>query len=204
MAGLAWWLPIVLLLTSCTDTTNGTSPPPLPAKTEVIVFEPFTVTGTLDRDIIVDSTHQGMCWTESNYLTRPDAYRCMFGNFIVDPCLSDTTGLKPVVACEVPNAKGANDVLLLHLTKPLPKRYGSGAPSSAKSPPFMLVLSDDTRCVPHGGTASIIAGSPQTYDCNDDSSIVGDIDRSSPGWTARATVPGSSELATVTIAKVYV
>ncbi len=68
----------------------------------------------------------------------------------------------------------------------------------------MLVLSDGTRCVPHGGTASIIAGEPQTYDCSGGSSIVGTIDRSSPGWTASATVPGSSELTTVTIDEAFV
>ncbi len=167
------------------------------------MFEPFTVAGKLNTDITVVSTHKGWCWTESDYLTRPDAFRCMFGNFIVDPCLSDPAGLR-LVACEVPDAKGPDDVLVLHLTKPLPTRYGSGAPASSKSPPFMLVLSDGTRCVPHGGTASIIAGEPQTYDCSGGRSIVGTIDRSAPGWTASATVPGSSELTTVTIDEAFV
>ncbi len=42
------------------------------------------------------------------------------------------------------------------------------------------------------------------FDCTNGASLVGDINRSQAEWTIQATVPGSSELTTAAIARVYV
>src|SRR5437868_7422416 len=59
---------------------------------------------------------KGYCWTGSLASSSANAYRCMVGNSIMDPCFFVSN---KVVNC--PQDLAANTGLVINLTKPLPK-----------------------------------------------------------------------------------
>ena len=54
------------------------------------VYEPFSVTGS--PQVRVTQTVRGHCWTGSLASPRRDAWRCLSGNFIYDPCFQLDSG----------------------------------------------------------------------------------------------------------------
>ncbi|MBV8149241.1 MAG: hypothetical protein JO092_09140 [Candidatus Eremiobacteraeota bacterium] len=85
----------------------------------------------------------GWCWTSSIASTRTDAYRCMAGNEIYDPCF--TRGTSSVVC---PENLVNNSGLALKLTKPLPP---PASPLAAQ--PWAMVLAGRKTC--NRGTGTI-------------------------------------------------
>jgi hypothetical protein len=59
---------------------------------------------------------RGYCWTSSIASLRSDAFRCMIGNSIMDPCFSVSS---KVVNC--PENMSANTGTVIDLTQPLPE-----------------------------------------------------------------------------------
>ena len=133
--------------------------------TEVITFAP-TVPNAPARE--------GYCWTPSIALHRADAWRCMIGNAIEDPCFA-TRDVSDVVIC------GANPVtdaagFLLRLTKPLPAAGALASPSPA---PWIVQLAigqnqvpgpyamppPKTYCSPLTGTMPVVDGAGVPYLC---------------------------------------
>lgn len=85
----------------------------------------------------------GHCWTSSIASRRSDAFRCMTGNEIYDPCFK--IGAKSV-AC--PDEAALNTGILMNLTQPLPP---------AQSPPpspqaWAMVLESGAHCSRATGT----------------------------------------------------
>ena len=85
------------------------------------------------------STVQGNCWTSSIASARSDAYRCMAGNYIYDPCFVYGSNS---VACPTVGT-GIEQGTVIDLTQPLPQA-GSDAPGAA--PPFALELANGDAC----------------------------------------------------------
>lgn len=85
----------------------------------------------------------GHCWTTSIASPRSDAFRCMSGNEIDDPCFKIDV---KSVAC--PDEKAINTGIVMNLTKALP---------AAQSPPpspqaWAMVLGSGARCSRATGT----------------------------------------------------
>jgi hypothetical protein len=98
------------------------------AKTNVVFINPASVT--------VTRTVRGHCWTSSIASRRSDAYRCMAGNEIHDPCFA-TSGTG--VVC--PANPSANTGLRISLVKPLPvANRGNGRN------PWMMQLAGGITC----------------------------------------------------------
>jgi hypothetical protein len=93
---------------------------PTGGRTEVIAFTP-AVPNTPARE--------GNCWTSSIALPRADAWRCMIGNGIEDPCFA-TKDVANAVICGA-NPATSDPGFLLKLTKPLPapEAYKPATPS---------------------------------------------------------------------------
>ena len=71
---------------------------PHPATTQIRLVLPFTAPGTLGLTVSAHVT--GTCFAGSVADSgRPDAWRCMSGNRIYDPCFAGYLGAKTVVAC---------------------------------------------------------------------------------------------------------
>jgi hypothetical protein len=85
---------------------------------------------------------KGSCWTTSIASTRGDAYRCMVGNAIYDPCFM--RGASSVVC---PENLVDNSGLAIKLTKPLPP---SASPQAAQ--PWAMVLASHIACNRATGT----------------------------------------------------
>ena len=99
--------------------------------TRTVVFFPNNFAAT--------STVQGNCWTSSIASGRSDAYRCMAGNYIYDPCFVYGSNS---VACPTVGT-GIEQGTVIDLTQPLPQA-GSEAPGAA--PPFALELANGDAC----------------------------------------------------------
>lgn len=95
---------------------------PSPVSTRVTVFIPSTFT-----PIQVET---GYCWVGSIASDRADAFRCMSGNAIHDPCFA--FGLGTAVACPVDPQAGR--MVLMVLTKPLPTGKDANRPGLAPTP----------------------------------------------------------------------
>ncbi|HEX5274623.1 MAG TPA: hypothetical protein VFW34_05045 [Candidatus Rubrimentiphilum sp.] len=97
---------------------------------------------------------KGSCWTSSTASTRSDAYRCMIGNSIMDPCFKLSA---KAVAC--PENVAANTGVIINLTKPLP---APNPKSVAK--PWRFQVAGGSGIICNAGTGTVIGNYP--YYCS--------------------------------------
>jgi hypothetical protein len=105
----------------------------------------------------------GTCWTRSLAApSRGDAYRCMAGNSIYDPCFVPPAQSAAAV-CDV-NPAGRGRGFTLRLTEPLPHEpaYGGSAPH-----PFLVELAGGEVCVPLTGTHALLGTRSIGYECSE-------------------------------------
>jgi hypothetical protein len=133
----------------------------------------------------------GYCWTGSIAVARPDAFRCMAGNAIFDPCFQSTA--KGFVVCDPDPSKGEPGQKM-KLTKPLPPP--EAAPSS-ESGGWLVELADGTVCRQRTGAGWEVDGKVVNYYCDSakkgvEIDLLGDFDTTGPLWTVeKATIaPG--------------
>jgi hypothetical protein len=110
-------------------------------QTEVINFQPIT-----------SQTHekQGVCWTNSIALTRPDAWRCSVNNEIYDPCF--TTKNPNILICGADPIENSKS-FPLKLKEALPKPDKKQAKENNA---WIIELSNGALCNPYTGTMPIL------------------------------------------------
>ncbi len=138
----------------------GAGPAPAStASTTVVKYSP--------RNMKAQKMMDGNCWTSSIASTRKDAYRCMSGNSIYDPCFTID---RKSVAC--PTDLSAGRGIVLDLTKPLPP------PESPLPAPqaFEMVLQSGAKC--NRATGTVVADFP--YYCTGESSVCQGPDLAKP------------------------
>lgn len=170
---LAWLLALgVCLAMGFAQQTVAAGP------TQVRIFKPFNPNGDLVVGLAVTGKIEGSCWTESLAAPgRPDAWRCMAGNTIYDPCFASLAGSELACAQE----PWAANAVLLTLHSPLPERTAPTGPLLTGLP-WALELENGRRCTLLTGATTGIAGMRLNYGCTGDTYAVGDIDRSLPRW----------------------
>lgn len=109
-------------------------------RTDVVTFKPALPAA--------GKTVSGNCWTSSIAVNRADAWRCMVGNAIHDPCFTTTDANKMVCDADPITRKAG---FILTLTKPLP----ASNVKAAMSRPWVIQLADNTICKPFTGTMPI-------------------------------------------------
>jgi hypothetical protein len=138
--------------------------PPFPpvTETEFIQFFPQSPLAKQTR---------GECWTSSNIRPRINAWRCMVGNQIYDPCFSQTTGSN-WVACDIdPVSDGALGVgLRVNLNKPLP----SDGWTEEWGFDWVIELEDGQKCIYMDKDTYSIAEGDVNYACAGADFILGD------------------------------
>jgi hypothetical protein len=112
--------------------------PTIAAHTNVVVFTA--------KSMHVTARESGSCWTSSIASQRSDAYRCMVGNSIHDPCFMLSANS---VAC--PTDPAANTGVVISLTKPLPAQH-------IAANAWQMQLSSGAMC--NIGTGTTIPGYP--------------------------------------------
>ncbi|MEO7201545.1 MAG: hypothetical protein ABI431_02540 [Candidatus Tumulicola sp.] len=161
-----------------------TTPTMAATKTIVTLFSPWTSAGHLRSDFHVVETLSGYCWTDSIATSRGDAYRCMSGNSIYDPCFAPSDHPHAVACSHDPFAKR---VVLFKLTKPLPS-----APTpmtqwlQPHNQPWGLVLTNGEKCFFETGATDAVHDERLNYQCKDPRWIIGQPDQSAPLWTAQS------------------
>lgn len=172
---------IALLLGLCACGCLVAAAPALPAsvagKTRIVVYSPFTMNGTLSKGVKVIRSVSGSCWEGSLASARSDAWRCMSGNEILDPCYS---GAAKWVAC--PRTAFGNRVVRLVLTKSLP-RHGNKPLDTNRSDPAEIVLASGVTCGFSTGATGSVGGLRLNYGCTNGAWLAGDPDRTSTLWT---------------------
>ncbi|HLW93822.1 MAG TPA: hypothetical protein VKS25_00440, partial [Solirubrobacteraceae bacterium] len=144
----------------------------------------FTAQGTLSPRFHVADTGSGYCFTDSLATEARDAYRCIQGNALHDPCFAASTRARSVVCFLDP----WHPVTLLRLTRPLP-RHG---PVPKLALPWAIITSDGRHCTFLTGATAPMGGERINYGCVAGSYLIGTPDRRNPLWTirsARAYVP---------------
>ena len=182
----------VALLSAAVTPAQGVTP------TKVVIFAPWSSSG-LRAGFRVASKVHGSCWIHSIARNRADAWRCMAGNDIYDPCFAGSPQ-KNIVAC--PEGPFSNDVVLLHDAKPL-----DGKPDwivrrlQPKGQPWALRLTNGDTCAFETGATDVVGGQRMNYACAKSGWIVGFVNRSSKSWTAESvSAPGDKHLKRLTVA----
>lgn len=170
---------ILMALLACVLLTGAWQQNSVGATTLVIRYMPSST--------LPDSGREGYCWTDSIAAPyRADAWRCMEGNAIHDPCFSLPERQR--VVCGTNPAAGKNG-FALRLTKPLPKPDTQSVPVP-RNWAWLVELNDGTTCSPFTGTMPFIAGEVGTYGCSSKKKgqqimLLGELDNRQPLWTAR-------------------
>jgi hypothetical protein len=147
------------------------------------------ITGRLRAGYSVAAKVSGSCWTGSLTASRPDAWRCMAGHEIHDPCFAPAANAS-VVYC--PDFRAPKHLLAMALTKPLPLEQGNhGAPSASRTP-TQLTLAGGVTCSFTSGATGVVGGMRINYGCSDGRMLLGEVDRSSPRWRIYAIPRGDS------------
>ncbi len=155
--------------------------PPLRRDTAVRLFVPFGPGRALQPGVAVSERLEGRCFAESAAsAARSDAWRCMAGNRILDPCFEGTVEGRTTLACA--RSPWESTVALLALTEPLPTTPGGRSPL-LDGRPWALELDNGSRCSLLTGATGAVAGMRINYGCEGGrTSVVGDIDRRTARW----------------------
>jgi hypothetical protein len=138
----------------------------------------FTASGQLAPAFHVGQRVSGYCWTGSLATGAADAYRCMQGNEIHDPCFAPSPHARTVACFLDP----WHAVTLLRLTRPLP-RHG---PAASGTLPWAIVTTDGRRCVFLTGATAPMGGERINYGCVGGSFLLGAPDTRAPLWLIRS------------------
>lgn len=147
--------------------------------TQTRIFEAFSGSGR--PTVFIASIIRGSCWTSSLAEHRDDAWRCMSGNYIFDPCFSSAKAQGVVLCIVAPWASTAVEIVL---TKPLPKPYG-GRPSTAGLP-WAIETATGLKCTMATGATTAIGNRRANYGCDANEWLWGAPLRGSEPWTIYA------------------
>lgn len=120
----------------------------------------------------------GSCFTSSLAATRSDAYRCMAGNVIYDPCFTIPGNANAVLCVRDPLDSTTN--VLMNLTKPLP----APEPVPSQTHPWFLQMADGTICNFFTGATGGVNGERINYGCSDGYVVVG-LPKTDTVWTVQ-------------------
>jgi len=147
--------------------------------TSIHLYMPFDG-GAIASGVRVDRRAKGSCWTTSLSDARGDAFRCLVGNDIYDPCFArPPDGTATFVLCPLFTPGAA--VLRLNLTKKLPP--GSRSDDPTRYPPWAVQTEAGAWCTLVTGATGTIEGLQISYGCAGGASLLGDLKRSAGGWT---------------------
>jgi hypothetical protein len=126
----------------------------------------------------VSSVARGHCWTGSLSVSRPGAFRCFRGRFIVDPCFA-SPAQKGWVACV--QRPWTHEVLRLNLTARLPAPQSG---SHAARAPWAVQVAGGATCNADSGALGVVQGRVPLYSCSNGASLAVKIHQVAPRWWA--------------------
>ncbi|MEU6097705.1 serine/threonine-protein kinase [Streptomyces sp. NPDC047079] len=176
--------------------TESAPTPSLRPVTQVSTYTPWTFGEPAD-DVRVVASADGNCFASSQAAFRPDAYRCIVGSELKDPCFSPPNDPSPAVLCPTSGAIGK--VFKINLTEALPDTSGM---DEQQPFPFKIVLADGQVCDSYQGSGIAIAGKTMSFACPH-GDLFGGPDTTSSTWTIDYRPTGASSFHSTDIAAVY-
>ncbi len=160
------------------------------AATLARVYRPFRANGT---STLRTHARRGYCWTGSASADRRDAWRCVSGNLIADPCFSASMTARSVVC---PSGPWSRSGLRLELTRTLPLRFANHARPSLKAQPWAIELVDGRRALFASGASEVAEGERLNYFFGADGKegLWGYPDRGAEPWTILVAPFGAQRL----------
>jgi hypothetical protein len=128
--------------------------------TRTHIYEPFTAAGAPAKHVA--KTVRGSCWEGSSAAFRSDAWRCMSGNFIYDPCFSSAHAAG-IVLCS--SAPWSASVVKMKLAKQLPRSMGNPHGASTKVLPWAVETTAGKKCAVVSGATKAIGNRRANYVC---------------------------------------
>ncbi len=121
------------------------------------------------------------CASGSYLSSRADAYRCMAGVEIFDPCFTPPVANPSLVACVPdPRVRYAEE---FSVAVPLPKAY-AGTATAGQGQPWAVDLSTAEQCGFVEGATTSVGDLRANYGCGPIGTVYGAIDRTGRQWTA--------------------
>jgi hypothetical protein len=152
--------------------------------TKVRTYNPTHGSAVSPDLTVTESKRHASCWIGASAdQNRGDAFRCMAGHGIFDPCFRII--LTKLYVC--PRTPWADSVVVLHADDPPPERNEDG---SKPERPWALVLEgNNLRCRSNGsGAGDVVANQRATYWCGDGEGegglILGDLVKVGRTWYA--------------------
>jgi hypothetical protein len=127
--------------------------------TAMRTFVPFRSDGAPAAGVAAHRS--GTCFTTSITVATRDAYRCIAGNTLLDPCFARSQDARNLYCYAGP----WSDATRLHLTKSLASTVGAAAPIRFTHP-WAIRLSGGIQCVASGGTTDVVRGIALSYQCD--------------------------------------
>jgi hypothetical protein len=167
------------------------------SSTIVTVVRPFDH-GVPRAGLRITATYKGSCAGGSDATDRLDAWRCGFGNLLIDPCFSDPTGGVAYVLCL--RRPWGTETIKLVVT-------GTRGPNTTRRAPtghpWGIQLRTGARCLFVQGASSELHGVRLNYTCSDGSVLYGDARRGLPWTILRATGDDAEATRRAGIARVW-
>jgi hypothetical protein len=131
------------------------------ASTRVVVVAGFTVGGR--PAMRITHTVRGSCFSTSDAAPRDDAYRCMSGNELFDPCLAPPRSVRAgkVVVC--PTDPFRDTGIEIRLTRRLP--HNTQPAPSDRGVPFAIRLTNGCEAMLDTGATATIGRTRANYYC---------------------------------------
>lgn len=176
-----------------------------PTQTAVHIYAPYSAEGKLI--IPVSKTSAGSCFTGSIISQRPDAWRCMEGNELDDPCFAAALNSRSVVCPE--GGPWSGKAIRITLARGLPSsganilRDNSPSKPPLTDPAWAIELARGERCIFLAGTSSIVAGLRENYSCTGGLSLYGNESRRSEPWTIFGRHGSTGQLTAESIAVIW-
>ncbi len=147
--------------------------------TTATIYHAYRANGT---SAIPTHPRRGYCFSGSSTAARSDAWRCITGNELDDPCFSTSITALSVIC---PAGPWQNAGVEIRLTKPLPRHYANRGAPSLHSQPWALELYDGHRCLLASGASTTVEGQRLNYFCtiNSHLGLWGFPSRSTEPWT---------------------
>jgi hypothetical protein len=163
--------------------STGCSVASLPEKRELSPKPSTEIIKFMPPDVPRDE-RAGSCWTNSIAAPRGDAWRCLAGNEIFDPCFA----FGPAVVCGVNPATDKQGFRLV-LDKPLPSTPTMTAEANTG---WLIQLANGTICNRATGARGMVDGQMTTYYCtsknpDDSAAVLGEL-KTGTVWTAEVVV----------------
>src|SRR4051794_10821635 len=146
----------------------------------------------------ITATYKGSCTGGSDATDRFDAWRCGFGNLLIDPCFSDPAGGVPYVLCL--RRPWGNEAIKLFVTG---RRGPNTTHSAPTGHPWGIQLGTGARCLFVQGASSELNGIRLNYTCSDGSVLYGNARRGAAWTILRATGDDAEATRPAGIARVW-